>query len=97
MPETSLEAYETKREDGSIDTDKQRILELILNRRGVAIWQAAEALGRPDSDISGRFSELEKEGRIAKSLSVYKVNPRTGKRAHVWIARAWGDGERVEF
>ena len=82
---TSIEAYQQKVADGSLETDRAKILWLINQYGGVTIWEAAKHLGRPDSDISSRFRELEKARIIEKSQTVFKVNPRTKKRAHVWV------------
>jgi len=87
LVDTSKEAYRQKESDGSLDSDRVKILALIDEFGGVAIWEAAQHLKRPDSDISSRFRDLEKEGIIEKSQTVFKVNPRTNKRAHLWVRR----------
>ena len=84
---TSIEAYQQKEADGSLDSDRAKILALIDEFGGVAIWEAAKHFNRPDSDISSRFRDLEKARIIEKSQTVFKVNPRTRKRAHVWVRR----------
>lgn len=85
MQETSIDAYRDKQESGSLDSDREHVLELIRDHRGLTIWQAAALMGVGDNRISGRFSELQDQNRIRKS-NVYAVNPQTGKRAIVWIA-----------
>ncbi len=87
LVDTSIEAYHQKEANGSLDTDRMQILALIDEFGGVAIWEAAKHLNRPDSDISSRFRDLEKEHIIEKSQTVFKINPRTNKRAHVWVRR----------
>jgi predicted transcriptional regulator len=85
--DTSMEAYQQKEAEGSLYSDRVKILALIDEFGGVAIWEAAKHLNRPDSDISSRFRDLEKARIIEKSQTVFKVNPRTKKRAHVWVRR----------
>ena len=85
--DASLEAYQQKEADGSLESDRAKILALIDEFGGLAIWEAAKYLNRPDSDISSRFRDLEKARIIEKSQTVFKVNPRTNKRAHVWVRR----------
>jgi predicted transcriptional regulator len=87
LVDTSIEAYREKEADGSLDTDRAKILALIDHFGGATIWEAARRLGRPDADISSRFRDLEKARIIEKSQTVFKVNPRTKKRAHVWVRR----------
>jgi hypothetical protein len=87
LVDTSMEAYQQKEADDSLYTDRAKILALIDHFGGMTIWEAAKRLSRPDSDISSRFRDLEKARIIEKSHTVFKVNPRTKKRAHVWVRR----------
>lgn len=65
MNEASLQAFESKIEDGSIESDKAKVFELI---RDLGPIRSKEILMFMDkshtSEFSGRITELKKEGLV---------------------------------
>lgn len=67
-----------------VGSRRQRILQLIRDRGSVTIFEAAEAMDLGDNQISGRFSELERDGLIRKS-GQRRLKPGTDCQAEVYI------------
>lgn len=68
----------------AVGSRRQRILELIRERGSVTIFEAAEAMELGDNQISGRFSELERDGLIRKA-GVRRLKPGTDCQAEVYV------------
>ncbi len=67
-----------------VGSRRRRILSLIRERGSITIFEVAEALSLGDNQISGRFSELERDGLIRKS-GVRRLKPGTECRAEVYV------------
>lgn len=71
--------------------NRQILLDLLKRRglEGCTIDEFAQALGVPPNAISGRFSELETDGKICKTPQRRKT--RSGKPAVVYLLGSWVD------
>ena len=67
-----------------IGSRRARIIELIRQRGGVTIFEAAEAINVGDNQISGRFSELVRDGLIRPG-GQHRPKPGTDCQAEVYV------------
>jgi hypothetical protein len=65
--------------------NRRLILQIVTGAgvRGVTLDEVSAATGKPPNQISGRFTDLERLGLIARSGERRKT--RTGREAHVWV------------
>jgi len=61
---TSIQAYQQKVKNGSLKTDKQKVLNLIKELGPVSSKELQMWMNKPKHTFSGRFTELEDEGLI---------------------------------
>ena len=68
--------------------DKQYTVLLAIRQspHGLTLWEIVDNLKWPINSVSGRVTELAAMGKIRDSGG-RKVNPRTGKRAVVWVSK----------
>jgi len=56
--ETSLQAYMTKKKDGSLEGDQKRVYEIIESEGPISSEAVARRMQKYPHQISGRFTEL---------------------------------------
>lgn len=85
MLDTQREAYEAILE--KLPERRRAVADVILGSkdRGACLWDIALYLDWPINCVSGRVTELAKAGIITDS-GRRAVNPKTGRRAVLWIA-----------
>ena len=82
IQETQREAYH------SIENKEQKqelVFRAIKSYNGLTLFELVKILDWPVNRISGRISDLTKQGKIKDSGS-HRVNPESGKSGIVWIA-----------
>jgi len=66
---TSVEAFLVKKENGSIERDRDRVYAAISDSsNGVTVKELARRWCRSSNDISGRFTELADDGFIVNQF-----------------------------
>jgi hypothetical protein len=65
-----------------------QILTALCDHGALAIFEVAEKLGVPEHAISGRFGELERDGRIEKT-GTRKPKPNTTGTCNVYRLKDW--------
>ena len=65
--QTSLEAYESIKVDGTKKSQTESILFLIIERPGLSRQDISKALGIAINAVCGRINELLKEGMIVEN------------------------------
>jgi hypothetical protein len=84
-----LFAGDTRRQAGAVaaltaGSRKARIIELLQERGSLTLFEAAEAMNVGDNQISGRFTDLAKDGLIRDS-GQRRRKPGTDCDAVVWV------------
>lgn len=81
IPYTQLDAYNTITEK---EAKQLIVLKAILQNNGSTLFELVKILKWPINRISGRVTELKKQGKIVDS-GLRKMNPESNKSAIVWI------------
>jgi len=69
---------------GSLPERRRAVLGIIASEpNGLPLFRVVQKIGWPVNCVSGRITELAKEGLI-EDAGVRAVNPATGKSAVVW-------------
>jgi hypothetical protein len=84
--ETSIAAHEGTSQEKR-DSDKRRILELSQRDEGVTLHEACEDMKRNPNELSGRFSEMVRDGQLSRRGETRKTP--TGSSAKVHHFRSW--------
>lgn len=84
--EPSVEAF-AGTSQAKRDNDKRRILELSQRAEGVTTDEAAEEMGRNPNELSGRFSELVRDGQLERPGITRPT--RNGRAANVHVFKSW--------
>jgi len=70
MADTSLQAFQQKKEDGSLKGDRKQVYELIKQHGPITCEQVAEKMGKYPHQISGRFSELREDKDVIEITGI---------------------------
>jgi len=70
MADTSLQAFQQKKKDGSLKGDQKEVKEIIEEHGPITCEQVAEKMGKYPHQISGRFSELREDKDIIEITGV---------------------------
>ena len=83
IPDTQLTAWQAIQ--SKLPECRRRVLYCIDVNHGIPLWAVCMYLRLPVNQVSGRITELRKEGLIKDSGKRLK-NPSSGKAAIVWVA-----------
>lgn len=70
MADTSLQAFQQKKEDGSLKGDQKEVKDIIEEHGPITCEQVAQKMGKYPHQISGRFSELREDYDLIKITGV---------------------------
>jgi len=70
MADTSLRAFQQKKEDGTLQGDRKQVYELIQEHGPITCEQVAQKMGKYPHQISGRFSELREDHDLIEITGV---------------------------
>lgn len=82
ISDTQRDSWESLQD--TVEGKRRRVLDVISNSsRGATLFEICKVLGWPVNRISGRVTELRKNGRIVDS-GYRRENPESGKSGIVW-------------
>ena len=64
MADTSLQAFQQKKEEGSLKTDRDKIMNLIKNLQPITAKELEMWMKKPKHKFTGRITELKEKGAI---------------------------------
>lgn len=80
VAETSLRAFQKKKNNGSLEGDKKRVYNIIKKHGPISIKETAKRMGKFPNEISGRFGHdlrdkhnLIEEAGVEKGHTQWKV------------------------
>lgn len=62
--QTSINAYNRKQEDNSLETDREKVHALIKNHGPITTNQLTDLMQKPKNEFSGRITELKDRGKV---------------------------------
>jgi len=83
--ETSVEAFAGTSQEKR-DNDKRRILELSQRPDGVTLHEACADMGRNPNELSGRFSELVRDGQLERRGATRKTPTGSSAKVHHFVS-----------
>jgi chromosome segregation and condensation protein ScpB len=82
VQQTSLEAFEALRDDGTLDGDELRVLRLIEQHGPITGRELEPLMGKPVHCFSGRITKLQERG-LVRSAGRVKVD---GSSMNAWAS-----------
>lgn len=81
IPDTQRASWRTIQD---LSEKRAKVLSVISQTNGIALWEIAEKLGWPINCVSGRVTELQDLGLVRDS-GKRGTNPHSGKKAILWL------------
>lgn len=80
IADTSLQAFQQKKEDGTLQGDKEKVYQIIKKHGPISIKETARKMGKFPNEISGRFGhdlrdkhDLIEEAGVENGHTQWKV------------------------
>jgi len=70
MADTSLQAFQQKKEDGTLKGDRKQVYEIIQEHGPITCKEVAQKMCKYPHQISGRFSELREDHDLIEITGV---------------------------